>query len=70
MIREKIYRILGKEGNITIPQMMRFHIGFQPGDVVYIPHDDVSEYNVFVRKLLPTAQFLSTFTFPALNFIQ
>ena len=34
MIREKIYRILGKEGNITIPHMMRFHIGFQPGDVV------------------------------------
>lgn len=34
MIREKIYRILGKEGNITIPYMMRFHIGFQPGDVV------------------------------------
>lgn len=34
MIREKIYRILGKEGNITIPHLLRFHIGFQPGDVV------------------------------------
>ena len=41
----------------------------QPGDVVYIPHDNISEYNVFVRKLIPTAQFLSTFTFPALNFV-
>ena len=45
------------------------NVRLQPGDVVYIPHDNVSEYNVFVRKLLPTAQFLSTFTFPALNFI-
>ena len=45
------------------------NVRLQPGDVVYVPHDNVSEYNVFVRKLLPTAQFLSTFTFPALNFI-
>ena len=44
-------------------------LDLQPGDVVYIPHDNISEYNVFVRKLLPTAQFLSTFTFPALNFV-
>lgn len=46
------------------------NVRLQPGDVVYIPHDNISEYNVFVRKLLPSAQFLSTFTFPALNFIQ
>lgn len=45
------------------------NVRLQPGDVVYIPHDNVSEYNVFVRKLLPSAQFLSTFTFPALNFM-
>ena len=45
------------------------NVRLQPGDVVYIPHDNVSEYNVFVRKLLPSAQFLSTFTVPALNFI-
>ena len=45
------------------------NVRLHPGDVVYVPHDNVSEYNVFVRKLLPTAQFLSTFTFPALNFI-
>ncbi len=46
------------------------NVRLQPGDVVYVPHDDISEYNVFVRKLLPTAQFLSTFTVPALNFVQ
>ncbi len=46
------------------------NVRLQPGDVVYIPHDNISEYNVFVRKLLPTAQLLGTFTFPALNFIQ
>ena len=48
MIREKIYRILGKEGNITIPYLMRFHIGFQPGDVVSFMQ--VSEDAVLVRR--------------------
>ena len=45
------------------------NVRLQPGDVVYIPHDNISEYNVFVRKLLPTTQLLGTFTFPTLNFI-
>lgn len=45
------------------------NVRLQPGDIVYVPHDNMSEYNVFVRKLLPTAQFLSTFTAPALHFI-
>jgi bifunctional DNA-binding transcriptional regulator/antitoxin component of YhaV-PrlF toxin-antitoxin module len=48
MIREKICRILGKEGNITIPYMMRFHIGFQPGDVVSF--QQVTEDAVLVRR--------------------
>ena len=29
------------------------------GDIVYVPRDNLSEYNVFVRKLLPTAQIFS-----------
>ena len=48
MIRDKIYRILGREGNITIPYLMRFHIGFQPGDVVSFKQ--VSEDAVLVRR--------------------
>lgn len=48
MIREKIYRILGREGNITIPHLLRFHIGFQPGDVVSFKQ--VSEDAVLVRR--------------------
>lgn len=48
MIREKIYRILGREGNITIPCMIRFHIGFQPGDVVSF--QQVTEDAVLVRR--------------------
>ena len=48
MIREKIYRILGKECNMTIPYMMRFHIGFQPGDVVSF--QQVTEDAVLVRR--------------------
>lgn len=29
------------------------------GDIVYIPKDALGEYNVFVKKLLPTAQFIN-----------
>ena len=48
MIREKIYRILGREGNITIPHLLRFHIGFQPGDVVSF--QQVTEDAVLIRR--------------------
>lgn len=34
------------------------------GDIVYMPHDNISEYNVFVRKLLPTGQLLNMLTTP------
>ena len=36
----------------------------EPGDIVYIPHDDISEYNVFIRKLFPTAQLLNMISTP------
>ena len=29
------------------------------GDVVYVPKDNLAEYNVFVNKLMPTAQIFS-----------
>ena len=48
MIRDKIYRILGKDGNITIPYLLRFHIGFQPGDVVSFKQ--ISEDTVLIRR--------------------
>ena len=34
------------------------------GDIVYVPKDDISEYNVFVRKLLPTGQLINLITTP------
>ena len=34
------------------------------GDIVYVPKDNLSEYNVFVRKLLPTAQLIGLLTQP------
>ncbi len=40
------------------------NVPLQPGDVVYMPHDNISEYNVFVRKLLPTGQLLNMLTTP------
>ena len=35
------------------------NIRLQPNDIVYVPKDDLSEYNVFVRKLLPTAELVN-----------
>lgn len=40
----------------------RRNISLKPGDIVYVPKDNLAEYNVFVRKLLPTAQVISLLT--------
>ena len=34
------------------------NVPLKAGDIVYVPKDNLSEYNVFVRKLLPTAQLV------------
>ncbi len=34
-------------------------VPLKAGDIVYVPKDNLSEYNVFVRKLLPTAQLVN-----------
>ena len=38
------------------------NVSLKAGDIVYVPKDDLSEYNVFVKKLLPTAQLFSLVT--------
>ena len=35
------------------------NVQLKAGDVVYVPKDDLAEYNVFVKKLLPSAQLFS-----------
>lgn len=40
------------------------NVKLAPGDIVYLPKDDLSEYNVFVKKLLPTAQLLNLLASP------
>ena len=35
------------------------NVYLRPNDIVYVPRDNISEYNVFVRKLLPTAQLIN-----------
>ena len=35
------------------------NVALKAGDIVYVPKDDLAEYNVFVRKLLPTAQLIN-----------
>lgn len=34
-------------------------VPLKAGDIVYVPKDNLSEYNVFIRKLLPTAQLVN-----------
>ena len=38
------------------------NISLKPGDIVYVPKDNMAEYNVFVRKLIPTANVFSLST--------
>ena len=38
------------------------NIPLKSGDIVYVPKVDISEYNVFVKKLLPTAQIINLLT--------
>jgi protein involved in polysaccharide export with SLBB domain len=35
------------------------NVPLKAGDIIYVPKDDLSEFNVFVRKLLPSAQIFS-----------
>lgn len=40
----------------------RRNVSLKAGDIIYVPRDDLAEYNVFVRKLLPTAQLVNLVT--------
>ena len=40
------------------------NVMLDPGDVVYIPKDNLAEYNVFIRKLMPTGQLLNLLLSP------
>lgn len=35
-----------------------------PGDIIFVPKDKLSAYNVFIRKLMPTAQLLNALLSP------
>ena len=40
----------------------RKNIVLKSGDIIYVPKDNMAEYNVFVKKLLPTAQVINLVT--------
>jgi len=40
------------------------NVPLEAGDLVYIPKDAISEYNVFIRKLFPTGQLLNMLIAP------
>lgn len=62
-------------GGVVNPRMYRVDVDailtgraanvmMEAGDVVYVPQDDASDYNVFVRKLMPTAELFNTMVSP------
>ena len=46
----KMYRIIGKNGRITIPYEMRQKIGFAPNDVISFESDVLDDRSVIVRR--------------------
>jgi polysaccharide export outer membrane protein len=38
------------------------NVTLKSGDIVYVPKDNLAEYNVFAKKLLPTAQIINLVT--------
>lgn len=38
------------------------NVQLKAGDIVYVPKDNISEYNVFVKKLMPTMQLFNLMT--------
>lgn len=40
------------------------NVPLEAGDIVYIPKDAISGYNVFVKKLLPTAELVNALVMP------
>lgn len=54
----KLYKVdvdgilAGKKRNVTL----------KSGDIIYVPKDDLAEFNVFVRKLLPSTQLIHLLT--------
>jgi len=62
-------------GGVSAPKLYKIDIdgvlqGRKPnvllesGDVVYIPHDNITEYNVAIRKLFPTFQLINMISTP------
>ena len=65
-------------GGVANPRLYRVHVDailsgrapnvrLEPGDVVYVPKDDASEFNVFVRKIMPTAQLFNLIGSPLMQ---
>ncbi|MGN0474180.1 MAG: AbrB/MazE/SpoVT family DNA-binding domain-containing protein [Acutalibacteraceae bacterium] len=46
----KMYRIIGKNGRITIPYEIREKIGFAPNDVISFESDVLDDRSVIVRR--------------------
>ena len=68
------YGIIIRGGNLStrfyrvdLDGIMHGHkrnVRLEAGDLLYVPKDDISEYNVFVRKLMPTVGLFNSLLGP------
>ncbi|MFA6102440.1 MAG: polysaccharide biosynthesis/export family protein [Victivallaceae bacterium] len=66
MVHPKVYKV-------DIDKVMRgraldFHL--EPNDVVFVPKDGLSQYNVVVKKILPTLEAINLIAGPATNLVK
>lgn len=61
----KIYRVIGNEGRVTIPCVLRACVGFEPNDVVSF--EMISEDTVLVRREQLVEQPVSQPEMPSLK---
>ena len=61
----KIYRVIGNEGRVTIPCVLRACVGFEPNDVVSF--EMISEDTVLVRRERLVEQPVSQPEMPSLK---
>lgn len=63
MVHPKVYKV--NIDKVMRGQALDFHL--EPNDIVFVPKGGLSEYNVVVKKLLPTLEAINLIAGPATN---
>jgi polysaccharide export outer membrane protein len=66
LIHPKVYKV--NIDMIERGKALDFHL--EPNDVVFVPKGGLSEYNVLVKKILPTLEAINLIAGPATNLVR